>query len=347
MPNFIEESVESVYSQYELIDSILYDEALEAEDPVSSMANSVNRTTTAGKENTPGDNSRTTAEGNIKNSKNTQSLFARIKRFFEVIIEHINITFQDITDRYKRAAVSDKEFKAKFKKFAKLHGIRDNVTFTNGEYNEGVLETVYSQLRQFCARYNIQAKNYIVSYNNAINSNTATEQTLKDINANLINLNKSNDPAVTLANALKLDKSMVANYKAMVVAIHDKFIGKQTVVRLNATDDSRDGETKRREAEKYIQSAVNYLDRYANHYYKRLKDLTDNMLNEMKNLQSLFEKSIAVNSTKIEASTVLSKRVAELTKHNTTCINLIKYCGSCYIEKAINCRLIVQRAYGF
>ena len=113
MIDFIEESIESVYSQYEIIDSILYDAALEANDTIDemgkSMNNSIARTTNAsGKENVPGDNSRTTGTGNAKNS---ESIFARIKRFFAVIIERINIIFNDISNLYKRAAVSDKEFK--------------------------------------------------------------------------------------------------------------------------------------------------------------------------------------------------------------------------------------------
>lgn len=349
MVDFIEESIESVYSQYEILDSILYDAALEANDTIDemgrSMNNSIARTTNAsGKENVPGDNSRTTGTGNAKKS---DSVFARIKRFFAVIIERITIIFNDISNLYKRAAVSDKEFKKKFKDFAKTHNIRTNVTFENGEYKEEVLEATYTALTRFSTSYNHLAKGLVTQYKSLVSANSATEDSLKNTNAKLIELNNKSNPLALVANALRVDADSIRDYKSAVVTIHTLFIGKQSVVRLNTTDDTRSKSAKIREAERYVQDAVAYLDRYANHQYKRMQTLVKNIENDIIQMKKVFEGAITLSSNKVQHANVLTKRVSELVKHNTTCINLIKYCGSCYIEKAINCRLIVQRAYGF
>ena len=325
--DWIAKEADILLNDWEAIDVILYDEALEAESDNGGQGNlNASFIESEGKQD-PTRASKTS-------SKSTMSIWQRIKRFFDNILTTIERFATEVMSKFQHYLVSDKEFLKSLNEFRKGHGLRKHVNVENGQYDYDYITNVISITILFVTGYYKVTSRYISDYHNKIMSNTATEEDLRDIENKMKNQFKGQTSLEALTSKLGIKVSDAANVHYLYNTIHNKFIGETKVISIGADGD-----------QSYVRDAEAFLKSYNKEYVSLNKTIND-IRRVCNSLKSELGNVVNATNTVFKTSNTLSQRVADYSKTIQMCLSILRMSASCLIEKAINSRMILQRAYG-
>lgn len=322
--DWIAVEADNLLSEWEAIDAILYDEALEAEKPEPEEVLTSKDSPITVK-----------MVGEKGNNKTTASIFDRIKQFFDNLLISIDRFFNEIAVKFQENFMNDKKFLKALNEFRKNHTVKADVNVQNGTYDSAYLDKTIATTTRFITNYTNVTKSIWNDLHNQIMSNTADKDTVANTSEKIKQLFGNLTPTVYLARSLGISVESSSNVHYMYNEIHSKFIGETKVINIGSNGDLS-----------YVRNAEHYLKIYSSEYAElnrtitSIKGATDDMKRKIRQITN-------ASRSQYNTANVLSQRVAEYCKAGQAVVSILRLCATCYIEKAINSRMILQRAYGF
>lgn len=335
MHDWIAKEADLLLYDWETIDAILFytlDEALEAESIINmnstqSNNDSVKSVTNEGKVDP--------TEASNKTSRNTSSLLDRIKEFFDNLLVTIDRFFTEIGAKFQQCFVSDNEFIKKLNKFTSGHSLKKDVNVQNGVYDIRYISSIVGNVSSFCNQYNSAAQTLWNDFHKKIMSNTADEDSLKEANTKIQNIFGNDVPLVALGKRVGVKVDNGVNVRYMYNEIHTRFIGETKVISIGANGDP-----------KYVNDAIRYLNSYQT-LYSEITRTINNVKNFSDDTKKKIRQIANASKSQFKTANILSQRISEYCKTIQAAISILRLATTCIIEKAVNSRMIIQRAYGF
>lgn len=327
MQDWVATEADLLLSDWEAIDSIIYDDALEADSSNVSAANSIGVIERDGKVDP--------IASNKSKSRSTSTIMERIKQFFDNLLMIIDRFFSEITSKFQKIFISDKEFQKNFNTFRKQHGLKKGVNVQNGTYDAAYINNVISNTTAFISKYTSTLEGYYSEFHNKIMSNTADTDTVNEIDSKIQKMFGGDPPLIALGKAIGINVQNGVNVHYMYNEIHNKFIGETKVISIGSDGDP-----------KYVRDAENYLRSYNEEYLKIHR--TVNMIKgSTKKMNEKIKQMANASNSQFKTANTLSQRVSDYCKTSEASISILRLTATCVIEKAVNSRMILQRAYGF
>ena len=327
MQDWIATEADLLLSDWEAIDSIIYDEALEADSSNTSDANSIGVIERDGKVDP--------TASNKSKPRSTSTIMDRIKQFFDNLLMIIDRFFSEITSKFQKIFISDREFQKTFNTFRKQHGLKKGVNVQNGTYDAAYIDNVISNTTTFISKYTSALEGYYSEFHNKIMSNTADADTVNEIDSKIQKMFGGDPPLIALGKAIGINVQNGVNVHYMYNEIHNKFIGETKVISIGSDGDP-----------KYVRDAENYLRSYNEEYRKIHR--TINVVNDStKKMNEKIKQMANASNSQFKTANTLSQRVSDYCKTAEASISILRLTATCVIEKAVNSRMILQRAYGF